>query len=61
MLYEFLSERLENDSRPLRTTESVAFPLARQLQDALRPADLVPLWRGPPLTDTPRLGAPYAG
>jgi hypothetical protein len=47
MLYEFLSERFGSDeSRSVRTTESVPFPLARPSQHTLRPADLMPQWRG---------------
>jgi hypothetical protein len=43
ILYEFLSERFGSDeSRSVRTTESVPFPLARPSQHTLRPADLMP-------------------
>ena len=55
MLYEFLSERFgSNESRPARTTDSVPVPPARPSQQTLRPVDLVPPWRGPDPTDTPR-------
>lgn len=55
MLYEFLSERFgTNERRPARTTDSVPVPPARPSQQTLRPVDLVPPWRGPDPTDTPR-------
>jgi hypothetical protein len=55
MLYEFLSERFgTNEPRPARTTDSVPVPSARPSQQTLRPVDLVPPWRGPDPTDTPR-------
>ena len=55
MLYEFLSERFGSDeSRRVQTTESVPLPPARPSQQTLRPVDLVPPWRGPQPTDTPR-------
>lgn len=55
MLYEFLSERFgSNEPRPARTTDSVPVPPARPSQQTLRPVDLVPPWRGPDPTDTPR-------
>jgi uncharacterized protein DUF5330 len=55
MLYEFLSERFgTNEPRPARTTDSVPVPPARPSQQTLRPVDLVPPWRGPDPTDTPR-------
>ena len=55
MLYEFLSERFgTNEPRRARTTDSVPVPSARPSQQTLRPVDLVPPWRGPDPTDTPR-------
>ncbi len=55
LLFEFLSERFgSNQSRSQGTRDSVPLPLARPPEYTLRPADLVPSWRRPPLTDTPR-------
>jgi hypothetical protein len=55
MLYEFLSEQFaSNESRLVPTTDPVPIPPARPSQQALRPADLVPPWRGPQPTETPR-------
>src|SRR5450756_72590 len=40
MLYEFLSERFgSNESRSVRTTESIPIPPARPSQHTLRPAE----------------------
>ena len=48
MLYEFLSEQFGDDeSGSVRTTGSVPVPPARPSHHTLRPADLVPGWRGP--------------
>jgi hypothetical protein len=53
MLYEFLSERFGPDEQeavqpqPVKSTGSVPVPAARPSQHTLRPADLVPAWRGP--------------
>jgi hypothetical protein len=55
MLYEFLREQFGIDeTRPARTTGFVPVPRARLSPDTLQPADLVPAWRSPQPTDTPR-------
>jgi Family of unknown function (DUF5330) len=55
MLYEFFREQFGSDeSPPERTTRFVPVPRARPSQHTLQPADLVPPWRGPQPTDTPR-------
>jgi hypothetical protein len=43
-----------DESRSVRTTESVPFPPARPSQHTLRPATHAPVARGRQLTDTPR-------
>ncbi len=54
MLYEFLSERVGSDqSKPVRTKDSVTSSLAKSSQDTLRPTDLLPTWRGPARGDPP--------
>jgi hypothetical protein len=62
MLYEFLSEQFaSNESRPTPTTDPVPAPPARLPPQTLRPADLVPPWRGPQPTETPREKQPGEG
>jgi Family of unknown function (DUF5330) len=62
MLYEFLSEQFGSDEpRPVRTTRSVPVPPPGPSQHTLRPADLMPPWRGPHPTNTPRDKRPEMG
>lgn len=54
MLYEFLHERFGGDETApttVRTTGALSSP-ARNSQHTLRPADLAPGWRGPPIGGT---------
>jgi hypothetical protein len=57
MLYEFLREQFGvGEVGPSRTTNFVPVPRARPSKDTLQPPDLVPPWRSPQPTDTPREG-----
>jgi hypothetical protein len=59
MLYEFLNKQFGSDeSGPLRTTGFVPVPRARPSRHTLPSANLVPPWRGPQPTDTPRVAMP---
>lgn len=55
MLYEFLQERFGNDeSATVQSTGSVTAPAKQPSQHTLRPADLLPPWRGPHPRDSIR-------
>ena len=50
ILYEFLSGQFGSyGHRPAQITASVPISPRTQLQDTLRPADLAPAWRAPPI------------